>query len=191
MTRRTRLVFWVVTIIALVAGFLYWQMSRLSRGLRTMPMRGATEVLVGSLSAKVLAPDLVRDVSRPLLDQYRDDPALAHQQYILVMTWLHASKIFKSTGINPRSEGLMMSSSSLTSVPQEDRVDGWGNPYCILADSRRMTFLSSGGNGTLSCADLGHTAEQAASRATDSRLTRDGDVLVAVYERKGAESGPK
>ena len=190
MTRRARLVFWIVTIIVLVAGFLYWQMSRLSRGLRTMPMQEATEVLVGSLSAKVLAPDLVRDQSKPLLDQYRSDPTLAHQQYVLVMTWLHASKIFKSTGINPRSEGLMLSSSSLAGVPQEDRVDGWGNPYCILADSKRMTFLSSGGNSALRCADLGHVAERAASRATDSRLTREGDVLVAVYERKDAEVRP-
>src|SRR5437660_12315742 len=118
MTGRTRLVFWIVTIIALVAGFLYWQMSRLSKGLRTMPMRGATEVLVGSLSAKVLAPDLVTDVSKPVLDQYRSDPAAAHQQYVLVMTWLHASKIFKGTGISARSERLILSSSSLTGGPE-------------------------------------------------------------------------
>jgi hypothetical protein len=84
----------------------------------------------------------------------------------------------------------MLSSSSLTGVPQEDRVDGWGNPYCILADSRRMTFLSSGGNSTLRCADLGHIAEQAASRATDSRLTREGNILVAVYERSDVEIRP-
>jgi hypothetical protein len=183
MTRRARSVLWIVTIIALVAGFLYWQMSRLSRGLRTMPMRGATEVLVGSLSAKVLAPDLAQDVSKPVLDQYRNDPGLAHQQYILVMTWLHASKIFKSAAINTQVEGVMISSVSLTDVPQEDRVDGWGNPYCVLAGSRRITFLSSGGNGVLSCEDEWHAAEQAASKARDSRLTKEGALLAAVYER--------
>ena len=151
-----------------------------------MPMSGATEVLVGSLSAKVLAPDLIRDVSRPVLDQYRNDPALAHQQYVLVMTWLHASKIFKSATINPQTEEVMISSASLADVPQEDRVDGWGNPYCVLAGSRRMTFLSSGGNGVLTCKNERHSAEQAASKASDSRLTKEGDLLVAVYERAKA-----
>ena len=146
-------------------------------------MRGATEVLVGSLSAKVLAPDLAHDVSKPVLDQYRNDPGLAHHQYILVMTWLHASKMFKSADINPQAEGVMISSASLTDVPQEDRVDGWGNPYCVLAGSRRITFLSSGGNGVLSCEDERQAAEQAASKASDSRLTKEGALLVAVYER--------
>ena len=44
-----------------------------------------------------------------------------------------------------------------------------GNPYCVLAGSRRITFLSSGGNGVLSCEDERHAAEQAESKARDSR----------------------
>src|SRR5271167_543686 len=87
MTKRTRLVLWIVTIVAVVAGFLYWQMSKLSKGLRTMPLQSATEVLVSTLSAQVLAPGLDGNAPgpngpEPLLDQYRKNPTLTRQRYV-------------------------------------------------------------------------------------------------------------
>jgi hypothetical protein len=101
------------------------------------------------------------------------------------MTWVNASKIFKAVGQNPPSEGEMLSSTSLSSVPAANRVDGWGNSYCILSGTDQMTFLSSGGNAAPNCQSLRQTAEEAASKSTDSRLTRDGNLLVAVYKREG------
>lgn len=188
MTKRTRLICWIVILVAVVVGIVCWQMSKLSRGLRTMPLHGTTEVLVGALSSRVLAPGLDGGASEqngpgPLLDEYRKDPTLTRQRYLLVMTWIHASQIFKAVGYRSHFEGLMVSSASVAGIPQEDRVDGWGNPYCILADEKQMTFLSSGGNVALNCETLRQTAQQAASRSTDSRLAKEGSLLVAVYRR--------
>jgi len=191
MKRRARLSLWILIAVAAIAGLVYWQMHKLGEGLKTMQMDGAREVLVGTLSAQVLAPGVdgnAANASGPLLEQYRKDPAVTHQRYLLVMTWIHASHIFKAIENNPLSEEVTASSASLTNVPLEDRVDGWGNPYCFLAESKRMTFLSSGGNGVLNCEKLRQTAHEAASKATDSRLTKEGHLLVAVYERTGDNS---
>jgi hypothetical protein len=91
--------------------------------------------------------------------------------------------MFIALNNNPPSEGVMLSSASLIDVPAENHVDGWGNPYCLLSVSKQMTFLSSGGNGVLKCEELRKTALLAASKATDSRLTKEGNLLVTVYER--------
>jgi hypothetical protein len=186
MKKRTRLICWIVIAIAAIAGIVCWQMYSLGKGLRTMQVDAAREVLVGALSAEVLAPGVDGNAPsspEPLLEQYRKNPTLTHQRYLLVMTWVHASQIFKAVGNNPPSEGVMVSSASVTNVPPEDRVDGWGNPYCLLAESKQMTFLSSAGNGVLDCEKLRKSAQQAALRATDSRLTKEGNLLVTVYER--------
>lgn len=150
-----------------------------------MPAGTAGEVLISSLSKEVLAPGVdgpVQDAG-PLLDQYRKNPELIRQRYRLVMTWVHASKIFKAIGPNPSFAGEMVSSASLSSLPAADRTDGWGNPYCVFASADQTTFLSSGGNAALNCESLRQTAEQAASTSTDSRLTKDGNLLVTVYKR--------
>jgi hypothetical protein len=188
MKKRTRLFCWIVIVVVVVVCILCWQMSKLSRGLRTMPLHGATEVLVGALSSRVLAPGLDEGIPKPngpspLLDEYRIDPALTRQRYLLVMTWVNASQIFKAVGYHQPFESLMVSSATAAGIPPEHRIDGWGNPYCILADEKQMTFLSSGGNGPLNCEMLRQTAQQAASRSTDSRLTKEGNLLVAVYKR--------
>lgn len=95
MTKRTRLICWIVILFALVGGIVWWQLAKLSKGLRTMPVRGAGEVLVGALSSKVLAPGVDGNPSlaqgtEPILDQYREKPELSHQRYLLVMTWVGA-----------------------------------------------------------------------------------------------------
>lgn len=188
MRRRTKFILGSVFLLIVLGTGAYWQMSKLTTGLRTMPMDTTTELLVGTLSNQVLAPGVDGAVSlsseqEPLLDQYRKNPDLARLRYRLVITWMHASQIFKAIGHNPPSEGKMISSVSISSVPLEERVDGWGRPYCILADARNLTLLSGGGNDALNCDALQETAEQAAARATDSRLTKDGRVLVVVYKR--------
>jgi hypothetical protein len=190
MTKRTRLICWIVILFALVGGIVWWQLAKLSKGLRTMPVRGAGEVLVGALSSKVLAPGVDGNPSlaqgtEPILDQYREKPELSHQRYLLVMTWVHASQIFKAIGQDSRFEGLMISSSVVPGISKEERVDGWGKPYCILADPQRTTVLSGGGIVELDCEALRKTAEQAAEKSIDSRLTKDGDLLVAVYKQRG------
>ena len=187
MTKRTRVIWWVVILVAIVGGILWWQYAKLGRGLRTMPARTAGEVLISSLSKEVLAPgvDGTAQGAGPLLDQYRKNPELIRQRYRLVMTWVHASKIFKVISQNPSFKNEMISSASLPNIPAADRADGWGNPYCIFAGTDRMTFLSGGRNAALNCQSLRQTAEQAASTSTDSRLTKDGNLLVAVYKREG------
>ncbi len=188
MSRRTRVICWIVLASAIVAGIVWWQLAKLSRGLQTMPAGGAGEILVDALSAEVLASGVDGSQpsalgTKPLLDQYHENPALAHRRYLLVMTWVHASQIFKTLGPNPRFAGQMLSSAAVEEVPQKERIDGWGKPYCIFADAGRMTFLSSGGNDALNCETLRQTAMQVTDNSTDSRLTKKGDLLVAVYKR--------
>ena len=190
MTRRTRVVGWIVILVAVVAGIVWWQYAKLGRGLRTMPAGTAGDVLISSLSKEVLAPGVDGTISQsslqePLLDQYRKNPEVIRQRYRLVMTWVHARRIFKAIGQDPSFKDEMVSSASLLSIPAADRADGWGNPYCIFAGPDQMTFLSSGGDAALNCESLRQTAEQAATTSTDSRLTKDGSLLVAVYKREG------
>ncbi len=186
MKKKTRLICLIVILFAIVGGIVWWQYAKLSKGLRTMPAGHAGEILVGALSGRVLSPGVdgtqpTVQGTEPLLDQYRENPKLAHQRYLLVMTWIHASQMFKAIGSDPRYEGQMMNSSAVEGIPQKERVDGWGQPYCIFAGTDRMTFLSGGGNVALNCESLRQTATQAASRSRDSRLTKDGELLVTVY----------
>ena len=190
MKRSTSLICWIVVAITVMAGFVYWQNSKLGRAIRTMPAEPASEVLVGALSGQVLSPSLSGNAPNDqgtVLDEYRKNPALTHQRYLLVLTWTHAGQMFEAIKDNP-TEGVMVTSASLTNVPAKDRVDGWGNPYCFLTESKRITFMSSGGNGVLNCEDLRQTAQQAASKATDSRLFKEGNLLVAVYGRVREDS---
>jgi hypothetical protein len=185
MTRRTRIICWIVFVVAIVAGIVWWQYAKLSKGLRTMPVGDAGEILIGALSGRVLAPGVdgtqpTVQGTEPLLDQYHDNPKLAHQRYLLVMTWVYASQMFKAIGSDPQYEGQMMSSNGVEGIPQKERVDGLGKPYCIFRGTDRMTFLSGAGNA-LNCELLRQTATQAASRSRDSRLTREGELLVTVY----------
>lgn len=188
MTKKTRLIYWIVILLAIVAGIVWWQYAKLGRGIRTMPAGDAGEILVGALSGRVLSPGIdgaqpTEQGRKPLLDQYRENPNLAHQRYLLVMTWIHASQMFKAIGSDPRYQGQMMNSSAVEGIPQKERVDGWGQPFCIFAGTDRMTFLSGGGNVALNCESLRQTATQAASESRDSRLTKDGELLVAVYKQ--------
>jgi len=191
MKKSARSISWILIGIAATVGIVWWQNYELGKGLRTIRMDGAGEVLTGALSTQVLAPGIDgsdANATGPLLEQYRKDSTLSHKRYLLVMTWVHASQMFKAIDNNPSSEGVIVSSTSVSNVPPEDRVDGWGNPYCLLAESKHVTFLSSGGSGVIRCDNLRRTAEQAASRATDSRLSKEGDLLVAVYDRSGGVS---
>ncbi len=191
MKRSTRLISWILLGIAATAGIVWWENYELGKGSRTLRIDAAAEVLTGSLSTQVLAPGVDgsdANDSGPLLEQYRKDPTLNHKRYLLVMTWTHASEMFKAIDNSPPSEGVILSSESLGNVPPRDRVDGWGNPYCLLVEPKRVTFLSSGGKGVLTCEKLRQTAQQAASKAIDSRLTKEGDILAAVYERAKDDS---
>jgi hypothetical protein len=180
MKRTTRLICSIAIAIALIAGFVYWEKASLSAALRTMPVGGARGALVvDTLSAQVLGAGL----NEPVSDQLVRSPAYARQRYALVTTWIHASKIFKSLNNNPPPEGVMLSSASLTNLSAENRVDAWGNPYCLVTEHKQMIFLSSAGKGVLNCEEMRETAQQAASKAIDARLTKEGNLLVAVYKR--------
>jgi hypothetical protein len=187
MRKKALLVCWIAAIgIASVVGFVYWEMSRLSLALRTLPVGRPSETLARDLSAQFLGAGLKGNAPNgpQLNQQLLSSPDFIRQRYILVITWTHATKMFIALNNNPPpSEGVMLSSTSLINVPAENRVDGWGNPYCLLVVSKQMTFLSSGGNGVLKCEELRKTALLASSKATDSRLTKEGNLLVTVYER--------
>jgi hypothetical protein len=47
-------------------------------------------------------------------------------------------------------------STEINSVPLEKRVDGWGNPFCVINLDRRVAAVSAGATGAvwLSCSDL-------------------------------------
>jgi hypothetical protein len=156
MKRTRRLVSWISIAIALVAGFVYWEISSLSAALRTMPVGGAKGALVvATLSAQVLGTGL----NEPLSEQLLTSPAYTHQRSDLVATWIHASKIFKSLRNRPPPDGVMLSSASLTNLPVENRVDAWGNPYCLITEPKQMIFLSSAGKGVLNCEEMRQAAQ--------------------------------
>jgi hypothetical protein len=186
-TKKATLIIASMVLIAIVGGFLYWQMSQLGKGLRIEPSKDAEEVLVSAFSVVALAPGTDGNVSQyeGLLDQYQKNPALTHQRYLLVITWMHAGQIFKAIGNNPPSEGKIFSSAIVSSIPQKDRVDGWGNSYCVFADSNQMAFLSSGGNGALICEKMQQVAKQAVNNSHDSRLTKVGSFLIVVFRQAG------
>lgn len=191
MKRKTRITVWVAAAIVVVGGFVSWQTSRLGTVLSTMQVDGASELMIGTLAPQVLDPGVdgpTNEFPQPLLEQYKKDPSLTRSRYSLVITWLHASKLF-NRGINSDLPvGTFVSSSSFLSVPKEDRVDGWRNPYCVFSQSHRVVFLSSGEGKTLSCDEtLREVAKHAALSVTDSRLAKIDNVLVVVYQ---TEEGP-
>ena len=163
-----------------IAGLVYWGLSKVGEGLRTLPLGGTRETLVGALSARVLNPSINGNAmfgQEALLDQFKKNPTLVHQRYVLVVTWINAGKIFKAVSNSLPSEETVVNSATITNVLPEDRVDGWGNPYCLFSNSERVTFLSSWGKGVLKCESLRDAAEQAGVRANDSRLNKQGDLL--------------
>jgi hypothetical protein len=190
MTKTRRLVYGIAIAIFAVAGFVWWQVRELGNRIDSMPVGNVGEILVGALSSEVLSPGLPGSMSRangtePILDEYQKNPALTHQRYLLVITWQHASQMFKAVGDKPIVKEQMISSDLLEGIPVEDRVDGWGTPYCISIDSMAMTFLSSGGGGAVDCGNMRQIARQAAARASDARLSKEGSLLVVVYKRGG------
>jgi hypothetical protein len=189
MNKKLRIVLWIVIAILIVAGFVWWQMWQLGRGLRTTHAENAQEVLLSAMSSEVLAPGVVGNrqqagASGPLLDQYTKDPNLTHQQYLLVMTWLHASQLFKATDWSAL-EGKLLGSDTLTNVPSESRADGWHSPFCIWVEQKQVAFISGGGNGTPDCSVLQQTAGEAVATSRDARLSRVGNLLVTVQSRSG------
>jgi hypothetical protein len=189
MKETTRVALWMVIGLLIVAGFVWWQMWQLGRGLRTIHVDNAQEVLLSAMSAEVLAPDVWGNgqqpgTSGPLLDQYRKDPALTRQRYLLVMTWVHASQIYKATDWSA-SDGKMLGSDTLTNIPSESRVDGWHNPFCMWVEQKKVAFISSGGNGAPDCSVLRQAAERVVAASHDARLTRAGNLLVTVQSRSG------
>lgn len=178
MKKNTRIALWIVVAIAIIAGFVWWQMWQLGRGLRTIHADEAQEVLLSALSAEVLAPDLGENGqspsgSGPLLDQRRENPALTHQRYLLVMTWVHASQIFKAVDNWSAFEGKILSSNSLTNIPTETRVDGWTVPYCIWVEPSQVVFMSSGGTGATDCNTLRQTVQEASALHGHEKCNRD------------------
>jgi hypothetical protein len=194
MTKKSSVIFWIVIPTAIIGGLVYWQISQLGKGIREMPVKDAEEVLVSAYSAQVLAPGTdgyasQSGSSEPLLDQYRKNPALIHQRYLLVITWVHASQIFKAIDkTHVLEKPMMINSASVESVSRETRVDGWGNPYCIFIDTKQIAFLSSGGASTLDCESLRQFAQRAAISTIDSRLTKEGSIFVTVQKRVGNAS---
>jgi hypothetical protein len=130
MRKRTRVILWIVIAILILAGFVWWQMWLLGRGLRTVHADNAQEVLLSAMSAEVLAPDVGGNGQQPntpgpLLDQYRKDPDLIHQRYLLVMTWVHASQIYKTTDWSA-SNGKMFGSDALRNILSGGVGPGYG-----------------------------------------------------------------
>jgi hypothetical protein len=189
MKKKTRIILWIVIAILILAAFVWWQMWQLGRGLRTVHADNAQEVLLSAMSPEVLAPDVdggdqQSRASRPLLDQYRKDPNLTHQRYLLVMTWVHASQIYKATDWSA-FDGKMLGSDTLTNVPSDSRVDGWNNPFCMWVGQKQVVFISSGGNGVPDCNVVQQIAGEAVAASHDAKLTRAGNLLVTVQSRSG------
>ena len=94
MKKRTRITLWIVIAVLIVAGFVWWQLWQLGRGLRTFHAENTQDVLLSAMSAEVLAPNVGNRQqpagSEPLLDQYRKNSELSHQRSLLVITWANS-----------------------------------------------------------------------------------------------------
>jgi hypothetical protein len=110
--------------------------------------------------------------SKPLLDQYKDNPALVRQRALLTTTWLNAGLLAQDLVHNGSLPSRIISSSDLTQIPPEHQTDAWKNPYCVFSSSEKIVVMSSGDKDPLKCDSLQMIASTLANSTTSSQLKR-------------------
>jgi hypothetical protein len=177
----------LVAIFLAGAVFLYWQVSRMKFSFNDEQVEKAQTLAVGAMSDIALDRSVLggsfstEEASKPLLDQYRDNPALFKQRAMFTRTWLIAGRLAQDITQHGYFPHTIISSSDLAEVALSNRVDAWNNPYCVLVKNGAIVVMSSGDKGPLQCKPLQVTGEDLSNSANSVQLKRlPNDVLVTV-----------
>ncbi len=177
----------LVAIFFVGAAFLYWQVSRLKFSFSDEQIEEAQTLAVGAMSNVALDRSVLGDsfsteeASKPVLAQYKDNPALFKQRVMFTRTWLIAGRLVRDLNESGSFPQTIISSSDLAEVTPNNRVDAWNNPYCVLVKNGAVVVMSSGDKSPLQCKSLQVTAEDLSTSTDSARLKRlPNDVLVTV-----------
>ncbi len=176
-----------VAVIGLCGfGIVEWQISRLSKGLRSMPVVPPLDLTVGAASDLVLdksvLPQNVNSDGLAAVDQYLKDPKGFKQREHFVRTWVSASSLAEAL-FSQRIPADRTISATTLQVPPEERVDAWSNPFCVFSDGVQIVVMSSGGNGKLDCESLRDVARRLARTSSTKKLIRDQTGIYSVVHK--------
>ena len=174
--------------LVVVGGFFfYWQLSRMKFSLSNDQIELGKTLTLGAMSNVALDRSVLGDSSspkeagKPLLAQYKDNPELFRMRETFTMTWLIAGRLAQDLTQSNTFPTVITSSSDLTQVAPNNRIDAWKNPYCVLVDNGAIVVMSSGDKGPLPCKPLQAIAEELSISTSSAQLKRlSNDVLVTV-----------
>jgi hypothetical protein len=177
----------VIALLLIGVVVIRWQLAKLGSTISTTPVAEAQTLALSAMSNVALDPSVFGDSnpaseqSKPLLDQYKDNPELVRQRALFTTTWLNAGLLAQDLVHNGPLPNRIISSSDLTQIPPEHRTDAWKKPYCVLSSNEKIVAMSSGGKDSLKCDSLQIAASTLAASTTSSQLKRlSNGVLVTV-----------
>ena len=180
-----RLAVAAIVVAACGIGIWRWYTTGLEQ-LSSMPVGNAETVTLGAMGDLVLDKSVLEerqsDQSKAILDQYRENPSAFDEKARFVRTWMRASSLIKGMSSSPITPGRVISSSTLSQASTDDRVDAWGNSFCLYSNGARTVALSSGGGGQLSCDSLGAVAKRLTTTVSSKKLFKDETGLYAVVQ---------
>ena len=162
----------MIAIVLMGTALLYWQASRLKFSFNDEQIEKAQMLAVGAMSNIALEQSVLGDsfskeeASKPILDQYQDNPALFKQRAEFTRTWLIAGRLAQDLAQSGFVPHTIISSSDLAQVTPSNRIDAWKNPYCVLVKGGAIVVMSSGDKGPLQCVPLQVTAEDLSTSTT-------------------------
>ena len=189
MKRRKILIVLCSTFALVVVGgfFFYWQLSRMKFSLSNDQIELGKTLTLGAMSNVALDrsvlgdPSSTQEAGKPLLSQYQDNPELFRKRETFTMTWLIAGRLAHDLTQSGTFPSVITSSSDLTQVASNNKVDAWKNPYCVLVNNGAIVVMSSGDKGPLQCKPLQAIAEELSISTNSAQLKRlSNDVLVTV-----------
>ncbi len=188
--KRHRILIILGTLIAIFlvgVAFVYWQASKLKFSFNDEQVEKAQTLAVGAMSIIALDQSVLGDsyskeeASKPVLDQYQDNPALFKKRAMFTRTWLIAGRLAQDLAQSGSFPHAIISSNDLAQVAPSNRIDAWKNPYCVLVKNGAIVVMSSGDKGLLPCKPLLSIAEELSTSTNSSQLKRlPNDVLVTV-----------
>jgi hypothetical protein len=179
----------VLAVLLIAIAFLYWQVSKLKFSFNDKQIEKAQTLALSAMGNAALDHSLLDDPaitigqSKPLLDQYKDNPALVKQRALFTTTWLNAGLLAQDLVHDGSLPDRIISTNNLTRIPLEHRTDAWKNPYCVFSGNEKIVVMSSNNQGPLQCGPLQTTAVAlAASRTSSPQLKKlPNQILFTVF----------
>src|SRR5258708_27715648 len=119
----------LITIFLVGVAFVYWQASRLKFSFNDEQVEKTQSLAVGPMSNIALDQSVLGDsfsrkeASKPLLDQYRDNPALFKQRAMFTRTWLIAGRLAQDLTQSSSFPHTIISSNDLGQIAPGNKVD--------------------------------------------------------------------